>query len=208
MEGSLIVLEGVDGVGKTTQCKKLLEYFTNKGRQAIYVREPGGLPVSEAIRRVLLSTQYEITSVLTELYLFSASRTELVNSVILPAINAGKIVICDRFIYSTIAYQGYAGGISVPFVKSVCNYSITPFGNLKKKLLFPIFLDLSPEEAFKRKNGADSGDRIEQRDLDYFMRVYRGYKLQHLPTVDAHGTEEEVFNLILAKLKEEGFSND
>ncbi len=114
----LITFEGIDGAGKSTQIKKLVSYLSSQKREVVTLREPGGTEVAEKIRAILLESKGEISPI-GELLLFSASRAELVQEVIMPAIAAGKIVILDRFFDSTTAYQGYGRGLDFTLLQSI-----------------------------------------------------------------------------------------
>ncbi len=174
----LITFEGIDGAGKSTQIKKLLAFFAEQQLEVLSLREPGGTEVAEKIREILLESHHEITPI-GELLLFSASRIELVQKVIMPALNAGQTVILDRFFDSTTAYQGYGRGIDLEQLHSIISLST---GGLKPDITF--YLDLLPEEAMQRKFFASSLplafederlDRMERSGLDFFKKVRQGY---------------------------------
>lgn len=166
---AFISFEGVDGAGKSTQLKLLLQFLDDQGVDYVFTREPGGTPLAEKIRTILLDPANVGMSVIAEAFLFAASRAEHVREVIRPALEAGKVVICDRFVDSSIVYQGYAGGLPVEFVAEI-NEMAT--GGLKPHRT--IVLDLPPEVAAARlrENGRD---RIEQKDLWYHEQVRQGY---------------------------------
>ncbi|MCH5351750.1 MAG: dTMP kinase [Clostridiales bacterium] len=194
-KGKFIVIEGCEGAGKTTQCKRLHSALTSRGVDAVVTREPGGTPMGEQIRALLLDPKYSPDAV-TELYLYSASRRVNLNEKIFPLLEAGKTVICDRFIYSTVAYQGYARGLDPDFVREVNRKTIEPL-----KVDLALFIDIAPEAGFIRKGGADKSDRLERESLEFFGKVYRGFsdmcKLGEMVRVDGLGTEDEVAALIL-----------
>ena len=174
----LITFEGIDGAGKSTQIKKLVHALGVQGMEVVTLREPGGTAVAEKIRQLLLENSHEISPI-GELLLFSASRAELVQEVIKPALANGKTVILDRFFDSTTAYQGYGRGIDLELLRSIIAIStcgITPD--------ITFYLDLEPEEALKRKFSKTSIplafegnelDRMERSGLEFYHNVRHGY---------------------------------
>lgn len=194
-KGKLIVLEGVEGAGKSRQCAMLVEALKNKGYDAILTREPGGVPLAEAVRAILLDTEYSPDAV-TEVFLYSAARRDHLNKIVIPALDAGKVVVCDRFIYSTLAYQGYARGLDLDFVRRVNARTIEPV-----TVDLALFLDVPPEIGFARKGGADKQDRIERESLNFFNRVYDGFKamceIGELIAIDSSGAKEQTADNIL-----------
>ncbi|SNX53851.1 dTMP kinase [Thermoanaerobacterium sp. RBIITD] len=168
--GKLITFEGIDGSGKTTQINLLKEYLLKLGYNIIVLREPGGTHVGEKIRDILLDEENKIVPV-SEALLYAASRAELVSEIIIPSLKIGKIVILDRFVDSSIVYQGYARGIGIKAVEEINNIAIS---GLKPDLT--IYLDIKPEEALKRINQRHDRDRLEMEDIDFHKKVYEGYK--------------------------------
>lgn len=164
----LITFEGIEGSGKSTQILLLEKFLKEKGYNFTILREPGGTIVSEKIREILLNPSLDMEKE-TELFLFLASRAELVNKVIRPAIREGKIIICDRFIDSTIAYQSYGRGISEKFTKLLNTFIIKDI-KIKRTYL----LDYDPEINGLRVNHKTK-DRIENNDLSFHKRVREGY---------------------------------
>lgn len=168
-----ISLEGLDGSGKSTQVNLLLERLREAGHAPISLREPGGTDVSERIRSVLLDDRLDI-SPFSEMLLFSAARAQLVREVIQPALGRGEIVVCDRFLDSTVAYQGAGRGVAdvdwlEEFQRRVSD------GHLPDRTYF---IRLDPEEAAERlrsRRGAVQGDRMEQAGIDFFRRVAEAY---------------------------------
>ncbi|MFU8794419.1 MAG: dTMP kinase, partial [Dethiobacteria bacterium] len=148
--GTFITLEGIDGCGKSTQTEMLINKFSELGVDYIQVREPGGTAAGEAIRQILLDNRYSLL-LQTELLLYMAARSELTEEIIIPALKAGKVVLCDRFTDSTLAYQGYGGGANLEWIRILNNNAtcgITPD--------LTILLDLPVEDALKRRiNKAD-----------------------------------------------------
>ncbi len=174
----LITFEGIDGAGKSTQIQELVHALAARGIEAITLREPGGTAVAEKIRQILLESSHEITPI-GELLLFSASRAELIQQVIIPALANGKTVILDRFFDSTTAYQGYGRGLDPEMLRSIIAISTC---GINPDITF--YLDLEPEEALKRKFlktsiplafEGDELDRMERSGLEFYHNVRRGY---------------------------------
>jgi dTMP kinase len=190
MKGKFIVFEGIDGCGKSTQAKKLVAHVKKSGRKVISIREPGGTPVGEKIRDLLLHSKTTI-SAKTELFLYMASRAQLVEDVIRPSIATGKIVVCDRYYYSTAAYQGAAGKTGV---KEVLHLA-------EKVARFPkpdrvILLDLPAKTAFTRLKGPK--DRMENKGIAYLERARKAFlqiARQKSRQFSIHSGEEEPGNL-------------
>jgi len=168
VKGKFITFEGSECSGKSTQSKLLYEYLQQKGYKVVFLREPGGTKVSEAIREILLDNKNKAITGETELLLYMASRSQTVNEVIKPALEEGKIVICDRFLDSTIVYQGYGLGMDIKLIKSLGSF-VT--GKVNPDLT--ILLDLPLEKAL---NGIHrQKDRIESRSFEYHRKVKNGY---------------------------------
>lgn len=164
-----ITVEGGDGAGKTTQLALLSEYLTARGVPHTLLREPGGTPAGEAIRAMLLEPGHTL-QVTTEALLYAASRAELVHQVIKPALAAGKVVICDRFVDSSLVYQGIAGGFGLDAVRAINRYAT---GGLEPGLT--LLLDLPAAEAGRRRGGRDA-DRMEGKGEQFLERVQQGYR--------------------------------
>ena len=198
-----LVLDGVEGCGKSTQLRLLAEHLRSLGRDVVVTLEPGGTPVGQRVRELLLDPRYPEMTPLTEVLLFCASRAQHCHEVIRPALAAGKIVVCDRFASSTVVYQGYAGEVDPETIRRI-NDAAT--GGLEPDLL--IILDLPPEAGLRRKFGdaAASGDRIEEKSLDFHRRVREGfleYARHNGPfatVVDASADPAAVHRAILAHL--------
>ena len=170
MKGKFITIEGCDGSGKSTQKKLLIEYLRSQNYDVVDTREPGGTPEAEKIRKLILDKSLTKMSGITELLLYTASRTEHVNGLILPSLKLGKYVVCDRFVDSTLAYQGYARGLGIKYIQDIFELT-TPD-------CWPdvtIFLNVPPDNAFSRKGGIDEDDRVENESLDFHQRVYDGF---------------------------------
>ena len=173
-KGIFITFEGGEGSGKSTQIKRAAAYFKKKGRRVLLLREPGGTRASEAIRKVILDKNLKGMSCETELLLYLAARAQIVREKILPALQKGTVIICDRFEDSTIAYQGYGRGISVEVIKSfarfVCGVGAIHESPLRPDLTF--LLDIDPTAGMAR---GGRHDRIERESLAFHRRVRRGF---------------------------------
>jgi dTMP kinase len=163
-----ITFEGGEGCGKSTQSKLLLKKLQQENVPAMLTHEPGGTPLGNELRRALKKQRGSSISPLAELFLFAASRAQLVAEVIRPALEDGKVVICDRFSHSTLVYQGYGRGLDLTSVETVNNLAT---GNLRPDLT--IFLDISPEQGLVRKGSLR--DRFERENLSFHGRVREGY---------------------------------
>lgn len=201
-KGYFITLEGCEGSGKSTQLQLLKEYLEKSGRKFAFTREPGGTPISEQIRRLLLDGKNVDMCNETEALLYAASRAQLVKTVILPSLAEGITVVCDRYLHSSLAYQAYARGLGFDFVYGVNRYAVdncTPDVTL--------FLDIPPRRAFARKGGADAGDRIEQSGIEFHEKVYGGYLAlaekfpDRFVKINAEQPPEKVFEDILSALE-------
>jgi dTMP kinase len=168
MTGKLIVIEGIDYAGKTTQARLLKNYLKNRGYKVVLFREPGGTAVGEKIRKILLKDKRLKMDVATELLLYMASRVQLIKEKVTPSIKDGKIVICDRFVFSSAAYQGNAGGFGL---KNVLKLYRLVVKNLVPDLT--VILDMDILTAGKRAK--HSRDRIESRSYYYHKRVRKGF---------------------------------
>ncbi|NSW89730.1 MAG: dTMP kinase [Firmicutes bacterium] len=193
-KGIFISVEGTDGSGKSTQINLIRDYLEEKGYNVIVTREPGGTEISEKIRSIILDPQNTGMGEITEMLLYASSRAQLVYEVIKPALKSGKIVICDRFIDSSFAYQGYGRGINLDYIAKVNNIALH---GIMPDLTF--FFDLSPEAALKRRFASSGPDRIEQENIGFHMKVYEGYKIlaasypERIKTINAERGKDEIF---------------
>ncbi|MEN8904859.1 MAG: dTMP kinase [Clostridiales bacterium] len=169
-KGLLITFEGMDGSGKTTQIKMIEEYLNSKGFKTVITREPGGTIISESIRNIVLNNEFKEMDSTTELLLYCASRAQLVKEIILPAIENSKIVLCDRFIDSTIVYQGYARGIDIDFLNK-----LNEFVSMGIEPDITFLLNISSQESKNRLNLCEEMDRIENEDSNFYNKVCKGY---------------------------------
>jgi dTMP kinase len=176
MRGKFITLEGPEGSGKSTQAKKLIQRLAERGIEAIYTREPGGTVLGEAIRNILQHNQAgETPCERAELLLFEASRNQLVEKVIRPNLEKGVWVICDRFMDSTTAYQGYGRGLPVEEIQAINRFTVN---GLSPDLT--LLLDLDVATGFERiaqrhLARGESADRFEQEERSFHERVRAGY---------------------------------
>lgn len=168
-KGLFITLEGPDGSGKSTQIEYLKEYFDDKGIETVFTREPGGTDIGEKLRDIILDKANSEMCDMAEALLYAASRAQHVNQLIRPALEAGKVVICDRFIDSSIAYQGYGRelGDSVRIINELAVDECMP------DLTF--LMEISPEIG-KSRIKSESQDRLELEKIEFHNRVYAGYK--------------------------------
>jgi dTMP kinase len=203
-----LTFEGGDGAGKTTLIQTLHNKLSSLGHEVLVTREPGGTPLGDEIRSLLLSKKTPITSK-AELALFLASRAQHVEEVILPALSKGKIVLCDRFSDSTIAYQGAARHLGIEKTDLVCQFFSD---DLKPDLTF--YLDISPTEAQKRVKRAF--DRIESEDISFHETIREAFlqiakkEPDRFKPIDATKSPEEVakqaIKLLMPIMQEKGFA--
>lgn len=176
MKGTFVVLEGPEGGGKTSQAQALAVRLEALGHRVVLTREPGGTQLGSAIRDVVLPVSSTSISPRSEVLLYCASRAQLTEEVVRPALLQGKVVVSDRFGYSTIAYQGYGRGLDVPAVSAVVRFAV---GSVEPDLC--ILLDVAPRAGLERKQSmALSGNpeewnRFEQEELAFHQRVREGY---------------------------------
>ncbi|MBR2442292.1 MAG: dTMP kinase [Clostridia bacterium] len=203
--GKFITFEGCDGSGKSTQLRLLSEYLTKENVPHIFTREPGGGKISEAIREILLSGKNMEMTDECEALLYAAARVQHLHDRVEPALSEGKLVICDRYVDSSLAYQAYARGLGEEFVSKINAFALEEYSPD-----VTVFIDLTPEAAFLRKHGADENDRLEQAGMAFHKRVYEGYKAvakaypNRVVCVDGNQTPNEIFEEVLRVLKERG----
>ena len=169
--GTFISFEGVDGCGKSTQVKILMDRLQEEGNECILVREPGGTKISEHIRDILLSNKNLDLSSRTEALLMTASRAQLTKQKIIPALNSGKCVIADRFSDSTLAYQGGGRGLDLDYLISLNDFATK---GIIPDITFN--LDINPESAFNRSSSTEP-DRIENAGIEFQKKVRQQYKI-------------------------------
>ncbi len=169
--GLFVSLEGMDGAGKTTQILQLKGYLEKQGMKVTMTREPGGTRISEKIRDLILSTDYGEMDPWTEALLYAAARAQHVAEVIMPALDRDEVVLCDRFVDSSVAYQGAGRNLGMEAVYQINERAIR---NRLPDLTF--WFDLTPEESFRRKSGRDPKDRLEQQSASFYETIYQTYR--------------------------------
>lgn len=191
--GLFITFEGIDGCGKSTHIQLLSEWFTDRGADVLVLREPGGTAAGESIREILLDRRELSINSRTELLLFLAARAQICEERILPALEAGTSVICDRFSDSTLAYQGYGRGLDIEMIRQ-----FNAFACRRLKPDVTLFLDLPREEAEKRLAARLSGrNRMDDENAQFMKRVQEGFEAiaaeeaARVFRVDSRGTKEE-----------------
>ena len=200
-KGKFITFEGIDGSGKSTQVKKLVEFFNKTKKTAIFVREPGGTQISEEIREILLNRHLEDISDRTEALLMTGSRSQLTHEIIIPNLNKGLHVVADRYSDSTLAYQGGGRQIDIEWLirlNKFATYDIEP------NVTF--YIDVLPEEALKRKN--QEKDRIEMAGIELQSRVRNAYleiakrfQSRYL-IIDGHDSIDNIHDIIISHIKQ------
>lgn len=206
MYGKFITFEGGEGVGKSTQLRLLKEYMESTNQSAVFTREPGGNAISEQIRDIILNPDNTDMNGMCEALLYAAARAQVVVQVIKPALEAGQLVICDRFIDSSAAYQGNARGLGVENVLEINRHAIQ--GCMPD---LTVFIDLPPDKSFRSKaKSAQLSDRLEHESDEFYEKVYEGYQkmialaggriVRIVPCEDKRDTSEK----IIAALRERG----
>ena len=196
-----ITFEGPDGSGKSTIIQKVYDYLIENNYNVIKTREPGGSPIAEKIRNLILDTENTEMGYRTEALLYAASRAQHVEETILPALNENKIVLCDRFLISSLAYQGVGRDLGIENVRKINEFGINE--------VFPdfvLFFDVDPITTLKRKSSLDTADRLEKEGNNFHERVYNGYKEilnseKNIEIIDATQSVEDVFSQCIKVLK-------
>ena len=200
-KGKFITFEGIDGWGKSTQVKKLVEFFNKTKKTTIFVREPGGTQISEEIREILLNRHLENISDRTEALLMTGSRSQLTHEIIIPNLNKGLHVVADRYSDSTLAYQGGGRQIDIEWLirlNQFATYDIEP------NVTF--YIDVLPEEALKRKN--QEKDRIEMAGIELQSRVRNAYLelakrfQRRYIIIDGHDSIDNIHDVIINHIKQ------
>lgn len=197
-------LEGIDGSGKSTQIDMLIARLTAEGYSVVKLREPGGAKISERVREILLDASFKgVIGDKTELLLYNAARAQVIHEIIQPALDAGKIVIADRFAWSTFAYQGYARGLGAGMVQKLTELTC---GSCFPELTVVLDLTVERSRARTAKRG-EAPDRLEQEKADFFERVRQGYLAaareypECVAAIDADRSPEEVFGDLYKLIK-------
>ncbi len=190
---NFITIEGCDGVGKTHQTRLLKQFCEENGyNNMVFTREPGGSDIAEQIRKIILDARNTDMDDLCEAFLYSASRIQHLKDIVKPALEQGKVVFCDRYVHSSYVYQGLGRGLGLEKIVLLNEIAV---GEYMPE--FTVFLDLNPENAFKRKGGADKTDRMEAVEQAFHAKVYQGYKKliaerpECFEVIDASGTEQQ-----------------
>ena len=171
MNGKFVTLEGCEGVGKSTQLRFLKEYLERENVPAVFTREPGGTPLAERIRSVLLDDRLEISPE-AEAELFATARRDHIDNFIFPALDSGKLVVCDRYIDSSLAYQGFGRGLGIEKVLEFNRYAVN-----KCMPDLTVFIDMDPLRSFRTLSGKKiEHDRIETENPAFHAACYRGFK--------------------------------
>lgn len=171
-KGYFIVVEGPDGSGKTTVCSLLAAKLKEEGKQIVHTREPGGIDIAEQIRNVILDPKNEAMDGKTEALLYAASRRQHLVERVIPSIEEGKIVLCERFVYSSLVYQGYARGLGIDEVFAINKFAI---GDMMPDLV--IYLDVDEKVGLSRVDSRGNKDRLDGESSQFHKRVVEGYKL-------------------------------
>ena len=194
-KGLFITFEGADGCGKTTQMNLLKDYLVQNGYEVVLTREPGAKGLGEQLREILLNYDGEVAD-RCESFLFLADRAQNIETIVIPAIKQGKIVLCDRHIDSTVAYQGYGRGLDLDEINYLNNIAT---GGIKPDLTY--IFDVDVETSAKRVG--DEKDRMESAGKEFFNRVRNGYlelakkEPQRIKVIDSTRSIEEVFQNVL-----------
>lgn len=197
MKGFFITFEGMEGSGKSTQVGLLGSRLKEEGFNIVVTREPGGTRIGEEIRNITHSRESVDLTAVTEAYLMAASRAQHIREIIKPALEAGKIVICDRYIDSSLAYQGFGRNLGLLAIEQLNRLAVE---NIWPDLTF--FLSVPLEVGISRRNGTDKIDRLDLQQKDFYLRVKKGYKklekkyLNRIITVDGKGSVEEIAEII------------
>ncbi len=205
MKGIFITFEGCEGVGKSRQIAMLEKYLSDNNVKYYLTREPGGTAISEQIRSVILDGKNTTMTDECEALLYAAARVQLIKEEIAPRLAHGELVLCDRYVDSSLAYQGYARGLGVEFVEKINDFAIKNFTPD-----YTLFLNLPPEQAFKRKGGVDKSDRVELSGMEFHNKVYGGYlelaknNPERFIVIDASGERDQTHHKIISALKSKG----
>jgi len=199
VKGKFITFEGPEGSGKSTQTALALEYLKSKKIPVVFLREPGGVKISESIRKLLLDVKSEAMGDECETLLYMAARAQMVKEVLEPQLKAGAIILCDRFLDSTIAYQGYGNGVDIKTIEEIGSFAtkgITPE--------LTILFDIKPETGLSR--ASQKKDRIESRSIEYHNRVRHGYLElakkypNRIKVIKVDAGKEEIFEKVKAQI--------
>ncbi|MFD1137017.1 dTMP kinase [Paenibacillus urinalis] len=202
--GKLITFEGGDGSGKTTMIKKLSAYLEDKKIPYLMTREPGGIDIAEKIRSIILNPEHTTMDARTEALLYAAARRQHLAEKVIPALQKGVMVLSDRFVDSSLAYQGYARGLGMEEVRSINEFATD---HLSPDLT--LYFDISPEQGLARiaANQGREVNRLDMENLSFHDKVREGYLIlakqepDRIQTIDASLSQEEVFCSLITKLR-------
>ena len=201
MKNKFITFEGIDGSGKSTQIQLLYDYLVKKNENVLLIHEPGATAIGEKIRDILIDKKNNAMSYKTEALLFMSARAQLIYEKIIPALKNKMIVICDRFIDSSVVYQGIGRGLGKKFIQDL-NDTVTE--GLKPDITF--FLDIKPENVRQRKIGLENSDRFESENLDFHNAIYNAYKQlalenkNRIVTINANQTPQNIHQNIISHI--------
>lgn len=199
--GLFITFEGCEGSGKSTLCNLVAKKLEEQGIECVVTREPGGVPIAEQIRAILLTGVYnEVLTPETEALLFAAARAQHAKEKIWPAMEQGKVVLCDRWLSSSLAYQGCARNLGVDAVTQINEFGI---GDFRPNIEF--FIDLPPEVGFERIKNRNGKDRIEQEDLNFHKQVYNFFNTntnKYVVKLDGKASPQTNAQIVVNKILE------
>ncbi|GGD04195.1 thymidylate kinase [Thalassobacillus devorans] len=204
MEGIFITFEGGEGAGKTSVLKTVAEELNTKGYDVLATREPGGIEIAEKIRHIILDPAHTSMDGRTEALLYAAARRQHLVEKVLPALKEGKVVLCDRFVDSSLAYQGYARGLGMDEV-----FQINQFAIENRMPDITLFFDIKPEDGLKRiaANKGREQNRLDMEKLDFHYQVYEAYQKliekfpERIHVIDASQSLEAVQKKVLRELQ-------
>lgn len=203
MTGRFITFEGGEGAGKTSVLNHLYTRLQNEGVDVILTREPGGIEIAEKIRKIILDKSHTAMDGRTEALLYAAARRQHLVEKVKPALDKGQVVLCDRFVDSSLAYQGYARDLGMDEVYHINSFAIQ---NLMPDLT--LFLDIQPEEGLARiaKNKDRETNRLDLEAMDFHQKVYQAYHIllekfpKRIQAIDAHQAFEDVLEACYQKI--------
>lgn len=203
MRGYFITFEGPDGAGKSTQIQLLNDYLKAEGWDTVLTREPGGTPIGEKIRSIILDVENREMNPIAEMLLYAAARAQHVSQLIKPALEKGKIVLCDRFVDSSIAYQGFGRELGVDMVEGVNHFALQ---GIVPDLT--ILFAIDPEKGLERGRTRHRGmDRLEKEQMDFHKKVYEGFiSLSHkypqrIRIIDANLEIEKIHESVVSEIQ-------
>ncbi len=205
--GRLITFEGIDGCGKTTQLRLLERHLAERGVAFVSTREPGGTELGRKIRSALLDGEKDSVEPLAEMLLYAADRAQHVRQIVAPALEAGRIVLSDRFYDATTAYQGYARGFDLELVRNLNRLAAGEVAP-DRTLLFDLEVEAALRRTHRRAGEAESPDRLDREPIEFHTRVRNGYlaiarqEPDRFRILPADGTVEEVFARMMAALED------